>query len=93
MIPVLARECVTWCHPDPGCSMVTPKAMGHSSPAPAEFPFSGQPQMPLLLCLILPSFWVHSIPPQVNLPVYFAFSPDLFNRRTPRIIFAAGAAC
>lgn len=47
--------------------------------------------MPPLPLLILPSFWVHPSPPQVNLSIYFAFSPDLLNR-TPRLIFAAGAA-
>lgn len=48
--------------------------------------------MPPLLFLILPSFWVLSSPPQVKISVYFAFSPNLLNRRTPRLIFVAGAA-
>lgn len=45
-----------------------------------------------LLLLILPSFWVHPSLPQVSLSIYFAFSPNLLNRRTPRLIFATGAA-
>lgn len=59
---------------------------------PQQSPFPGELQVPPLLLLILPSFWVHPSPPQVNLSIYFASSPDLLNRRTPRLIFAARAA-
>lgn len=55
--------------------------------SPSRAPFSGELQMPPLLLLIL-----HPFPSQVNLSIPFGFSPNLLNRRTPRIIFAAGAA-
>lgn len=83
------------CHPHALQTQVAP-----SSPSkrwetlvmPQQSPFPGELQVPPLLLLILPSFWVYPSPPQVNLSIYFAFSPDLLNRRTPRLIFVARAA-
>lgn len=43
--------------------------------SPSRAPFSGELQMPPLLLLILPCFWVHPSPSQVHLSIPFAFSP------------------
>lgn len=80
------------CHPHALQTQVAPSSppkRWETLVMPQQSPFPGELQVPPLLLLILPSFWVHPSPPQVNLSIYFASSPDLLNRRTPRLIFCS----